>query len=642
MTASEPEDCPTAERGQYDDPMAEAVFVLAPNQNHFFFELAAALRYELEGLGVATSLSTTGFPELHAGRAYILLPPHEYYVLEGYAAPPAPATVARTILICAEQPGTVHFEQNRGFARDAAAVFDINVRSVRAFTRHGIPAQHLRLGYTPFWDRFDPDRERPVDVGFLGAYTERRAKLLGSYATALSRRRSELHFSDNTAPNSSTSIPYLADERKWALLERTKVLLNLHQGEEPYFEWLRVIEAMHAGCVVISERSSHYAPLDPGTHLLMGRPASLALLADHLIDDPAWLAAMRLAAYTCLRERLPMRDSVTQLAAAIERAADRSVAGRATHPERHRDRAEAASAPAGETAPSDGSAVRRTLKEAQLQLMEIRRELTGLRHELRTGGTPVTRMDATTSTYRAWPRPRVSILIPLYNHAEHIGAALDSITGGAFNDFELLVVNDGSTDRSREVTLQWLSDHDHLAAAVISHPVNRGLPAARNTAIDFARGDSALVLDADNELLPHCLGRLVNALDGHPDAAFAYGILSAFDVIGSRHLLSQYPWEPARLRHTNYIDALALIRLPVLREIGGFTTDRRLYGVEDWDLWATMADGGHSGVFCPEILARYRVSATSMLSLTNVSHTTMYAAMIEHHPQLMAGLVPPV
>ncbi|MDQ6807699.1 MAG: glycosyltransferase family 2 protein [Actinomycetota bacterium] len=625
--------------------MPEAIFVLAPTQNQFFFELAAAIRYELEACGVPTSLSTQGFPEPRAGRAYILLPPHEYYALEGYASPPDAATFNRTILICCEQPETVHFDQNLAFGRGAAAVFDINQRSVRVFRHRGLSAEHLRIGYTPYWDRFDDQLPRPVDIAFLGAYTARRAAVLGGSADLMGRYQCELHLSDNSQPNSAQSLSFLADERKWGLLSRAKTLLNIHQGGEPYFEWLRVIEAIHAGCVVISEASSDYRPLVPGEHLVMGRQQALGFLAEEMLEDPASLSDMRRAAHALLREQLPMRQSVERLAEAVHRAGSRPVAGRATNPRLPAApelRPNLVIAPPAATADPDASAVRRALKETQLQLMDLRRGLARLSEFVGTGNAPQTRIDLRTSSFRGRPYPRISVLIPLYNHADHIESALDSIAGNRFKDLEIIVVNDGSTDDSLSAARRWMRHHDHVAGAVISHTVNRGLPHARNTALDFARGELVLIFDADNLLLPQCLQRLINTLDSRPQASFAYGILSGFDAHGPRQLLSQFEWEPTRLRRENYVDALALIKISVLRAVGGFKTDRRLYGVEDWDMWATMADHGYGGVLVPEIVARYRVSPSSMLSVTSLSPTIMYATMIERHPELMRGVEPPL
>ena len=115
--------------------------------------------------------------------------------------------------------------------------------------------------------------------------------------------------------------------------------------------------------------------------------------------------------------------------------------------------------------------------------------------------------------------------------------------------------------------------------------------------------------------------------------------LSATD--GYRHLLSQFPWDPRRLRRGNYIDAMSLLRIDVVRRLGGYTTDRRLYGWEDYDLYCRLAEAGHVGAFLPEIVARYRVSPTSMVSFSNMSVSSAFIALKEHCPTLMKSVVPP-
>ncbi len=165
--------------------MTEILFVLAPGQNHFFFELAEALRAELESVGVAARVSTSGFaPDGEGERVNVLLPPHEYFALEGAAAPPPPGALRRTIMISAEQPETIHFRQNLALAAHGGAVFDINARAVQAYRRRGVPARLLRLGYTPAWDRYAEAAhgEREDDVLFLGAYTPRRGRVLSEQA----------------------------------------------------------------------------------------------------------------------------------------------------------------------------------------------------------------------------------------------------------------------------------------------------------------------------------------------------------------------------------------------------------------------------------------------------------------------------
>ena len=203
----------------------------------------------------------------------------------------------------------------------------------------------------------------------------------------------------------------------------------------------------------------------------------------------------------------------------------------------------------------------------------------------------------------------MSVIVSLYNYEGHIEAALDSVAAGAFRDFELIVVDDASTDDSLGRALLWAGRHPDVAALVLRQRSNRGLAHARNTGLDFARGEFVFILDADNEVYPHCLDRLVEALDADPGAAFAYGMSERFDDDGSHGLVSVGGWNPRRLRQVNHIDAMAMIRTEALHEMDGYTSDERLHGWEDYDLWCGMAERDWSGHAVREILARYRAGA---------------------------------
>ena len=143
-------------------------------------------------------------------------------------------------------------------------------------------------------------------------------------------------------------------------------------------------------------------------------------------------------------------------------------------------------------------------------------------------------------------------------------------------------------------------------------------------------------------MYPHGLERLVAALDADRGAAFAYGIHQRFTSAGPTDLMNMWPWEPERLRAGNYIDAMALVRAPILRGIGGYTTDQRMHGWEDYDLWCHLAELGERGVFVPEIVARYRSARHSMLSVTNLSGTMAYSVLAERYPRLMGSVLPPL
>ncbi|HEV7769293.1 MAG TPA: glycosyltransferase family 2 protein [Solirubrobacterales bacterium] len=629
--------------------MTELAFVLARDQNWFFVELVAALREELERQGVPSSVSTEGFPEPRDDRVYVVVPPHEFVALEGPGALPSDKLLARTIFISAEQPGTVHFDDNAKLAKRAGATFDISPWGTELLRDAGIPAQQMQVGYTPRWDHFDPERERDIDILFLGCQTLRRLQYLGSFGRTFSRWRCHLQISDNSAPNPTASAGFVTDD-KWDLLSRAKVLINLHQGGAPYFEWLRALDAIHCGAVLVSEHSVGVEPLSSGHHLVLGRPESLGYLAEGLLLDPPLLERIRTKTYEYVRDSLPFAPAVASLAATAEKLAERRLPSGAAVPLFTAKPPLPPPAQPAAVEPTELSALRAGVKATRLDLLSMRRQLSRLEETVRSPDRLPPPRAIWVDQTRGWlerREPTVTVLTALYNHAETIGEMLDSLAGSGYADFEVIVTDDGSNDGSGEAVSTWMREHDDLAALLVRHPVNSGLGTARNTAFDFARGRYCLILDSDNEVYPRCMPVLAAALDDNPEAAFAYPILQATGAVeayvagGGAPMVSLFGWDPQRLRHGNYIDALSMIRAEALREVGGYTTDGRLYGWEDYDLWCGMAEAGKRGLLVPEMLARYRTSPASMQWTTNISTTAAVAAAIERHPKLLAGVVPP-
>jgi hypothetical protein len=290
-------------------------FVLAQRQNAFFAELARLLCDELAGLGVEATVALGAGSRPRADRIQVLLPPHEYEALTPGGIPAD--RIGRMIFICAEPPESSWFEGNVKLAPRAGAVFDINRASVQEFAARGIEVGHLQLGYSPSWDHLGADADRDVDVAFLGCHTERRGRLLARYAQTLAHRRCELVISDNDHPNPASGSSFLAGEDKWSLLARTRVLLNIHREQHPpYFEWVRVLEAIHCGAVVVSEPSTHYAPLEPGRHFVAASADELDRVFEDLLAAPERLRSIRDHAYEFIRAELPMSRAASMLAEA--------------------------------------------------------------------------------------------------------------------------------------------------------------------------------------------------------------------------------------------------------------------------------------------------------------------------------------
>jgi glycosyltransferase involved in cell wall biosynthesis len=231
--------------------------------------------------------------------------------------------------------------------------------------------------------------------------------------------------------------------------------------------------------------------------------------------------------------------------------------------------------------------------------------------------------------------PRVSVLVPLYNHAEEVSDALASVVASELGDLEVVVLDDASTDGSAASVVDFLLGHPFLPALLLRHPVNRGLGRTRNDLVARARGELVFMLDADNEVYPTALSRLVAALDADPGAFFAYSMLEEHEDGESDMLRSCLPWDPERLAEQNYIDAMSLLRRDELVAIGGYTEDLRLHGWEDYDLWCRCLERGLRGVLVPQILARYRRAGHSMLvSVTNLDVTEAESLLRARYPVL--------
>src|SRR3954449_5241960 len=106
--------------------------------------------------------------------------------------------------------------------------------------------------------------------------------------------------------------------------------------------------------------------------------------------------------------------------------------------------------------------------------------------------------------------PRVSVVVPIYNVEPYLGDCLDSLAAQTFRDLEIVMVDDGSTDRSGEIARDYGARDPRFR--LVERP-NGGLSAARNTGIDAARGEFLAFVDSDDVVAPTAYERLVAALD---------------------------------------------------------------------------------------------------------------------------------
>ena len=208
----------------------------------------------------------------------------------------------------------------------------------------------------------------------------------------------------------------------------------------------------------------------------------------------------------------------------------------------------------------------------------------------------------------------VTVAMPAYNAARTIGSAIRSALAQTRRDFELIVVDDGSTDDTAASVEPFLADE----RIRLVRQENRGLAGARNTAIQHARGEYVSLLDSDDLWLPEYLERVLEALEPRGDAAFAYADAWVLDdetrriqrrsAMAFQSPPTELPRDPhallLELLRRNFVYGSATIRRSVLAEIGPF--DESLRASEDYELWLRAAARGYTAVAVPGLLSVYR------------------------------------
>jgi glycosyltransferase involved in cell wall biosynthesis/GT2 family glycosyltransferase len=262
------------------------------------------------------------------------------------------------------------------------------------------------------------------------------------------------------------------------------------------------------------------------------------------------------------------------------------------------------------------------------------------RRELRGRRLPEIPQGETLFRHETGTPADVAVVIPCHNYARYVGEALDSVAAQTGLALELIVVDDGSTDDSVEVVGRWMRRRaSRFARALhLRNLTNSRLSLTRNAGFAAAEAGLVFPLDADNTLAAGCLATLRRRLLAS-GAAAAHPTIERFG--GDDRRVEAPAWDPDRLRHGNYIDAMALIRTTAWSHVGGYET--MPLGWEDYDLWCLFVEAGLWSVAAPEATARYRVHGGSMLhAITDLPENRRRLAACLHarHPWLDIPLPP--
>ena len=233
--------------------------------------------------------------------------------------------------------------------------------------------------------------------------------------------------------------------------------------------------------------------------------------------------------------------------------------------------------------------------------------------------------------------PEISVIIPTYNHARFLPDALRSVQAQTFENWEAIVVDDGSTDNTPELAASFIDPRIHYI-----RQENRGLSAARNTGIRTAKGRFIALLDADDMWEPTFLERTLQVFNTEPTAHAAYSgfqYMRADGTLLPQSVMRVVPPEQFRaqiLTHGNWLSACAVVVLAaVYREVGPF--DESLGACEDLDMWLRIAEH-HTFVGIADILVLYRRCDSSMSSNADLMRQARIVVAEKHLGSLTTAL----
>ncbi len=453
----------------------------------------------------------------------------------------------RAVCLSTSRLGSGALGADRPFHSAASASVGLSRDASLYLSAHGAPTAHLKPGSHPQL-RAHVAAERRVAVGVHARYSSYREDLIARSRGVLDPYACDLRVSHSA----ETHPPEHLDGDDWlSWLTSVDVLVSLPPEAGPGTDWCELAPAVLNGAVVVTTAESDFAPLEPGEEIAAATSAGFADSLRRLLADDERRERMRSSALRSPRGSSSRRHAT--------RGGDRL--GQARQPSRAAVRVR-----------SSGPATGARRGAPRVRCRGGSRCCGGGAHapeRERSNGA-----DQTT-TSRGWddlPAPALSVVIPSYDQAAFVAAAVESALAAADVELEVVVVDDCSTDESAAVLRALLEGHDGRALKLVVHGDNEGLSAARNRGFLEARAPLVLLLDADDELLPHGPAALHRALEADPEAAFAYGLLARVGL-ERQDLLGTAPWDPVAVPLRQLRAGDLLPRAPL-----GLGARRRLLG----------------------------------------------------------------
>ncbi len=223
--------------------------------------------------------------------------------------------------------------------------------------------------------------------------------------------------------------------------------------------------------------------------------------------------------------------------------------------------------------------------------------------------------------------PLVSVIIPCYNMGQFIWDAISSVLSQTYQNFEIIVVNDGSTDSTNEI-FEGISN-DKIK---VIHTTKQGLSEARNTGIKNSLGYFILPLDSDDKISEKYLELAVNAFAANPSLKLVYGRANFFGERTGEWKLEKFDFQ--KLLFYNQIYPCAMYKRDDYDKTQGYDSGMK-YGWEDWEFWIALLAKSPNVFFLNEIVFFYRIRNGSMVrSMTEEQKKHLYQRIYCRHAGL--------
>jgi Glycosyl transferase family 2 len=620
------------------------IYIVTNSKSNFFInELLLKLSNCLRSLGFDNQIVLDEFPSNSAAQ-YIFVP-HEWFNQQGERKLPNRKILARAIGLITENPGSPWFEECKSFSQLFPKYLFINKSSLDVYPASIEKKYFIQLFNEPSGKTLDFEewRRREFTFAFLGGDDQSRRKKLAELSPIIAGQNSYINLTATKISSTPSGGQIFGSEFE-DILSRSKVLINLHRENTHSIEWQRILLANSIGTVVLTEPSleneSKLLPWLVKEFESVRKFSKLTESEQNLFD----FAKEALEVSSDLKNL----NALNELGKFLKRK--RNISFRIF--------------PYAVRKPKDFLKVKRERLQVKVfhkvyslrwyipeykQVLQTFEKILSSQKTLVLDNIRMRRMIENMlnpsvqleSDYEIVHEnlsaqiPLFTIAITIYNEGELLKKCIDSVKNLEVTEqFDVVVCSDAGNQVTLETARRELLA-SNLSFRIIKRVRNGGVGASRNTILQNSRGKYSLMLDGDNTLFPKSTRYLIDALEENPGAFFSYGLLSVKERESYIDLMNFYAWDINLFRGVgNFIDALTLLDREKILAIGGFSDSLNLYGWEDFDLWARIADVGGYGAQTKNFVATYSRRANSMISTTDVDTNKALAEIRERSPSI--------